>query len=159
MFKYKAQSCAVRPDKVALFYFIFIIPCAGERYPIGCCVQRWHRHRLVLSQRRIPLSNEGKFGGNQMESVQTRRFCFQFGKKRCEFVVRFACSVSFFGDGKKVVNVSTSLSFFSIFLISDFSDREDVAVVEYASERRRHKGKSFSHIGTRCAHFESRVDF
>ena len=31
--------------------------------------------------------------------------------------------------------------------------------MEYASERRRHKIKSFSHIGTRCAHFESRVDF
>ena len=32
--------------------------------------------------------------------------------------------------------------------------------MEYASERRRHKGKSFSHIGNRLlAHLESRVDF
>ena len=42
-------------NKMALFH---LISCAGERDPIGCWVQRWHRHRLVLSQRRNPFSNE-----------------------------------------------------------------------------------------------------
>ena len=98
-----------------------------------------------------------------MESIQTRRFCcFPSGKKRREFFVPFACFVSFylFGGRRKVVNnliVSTSLSFFSSFFISDFSGRR--VFVEYASERRRHKRKSFSHIGTRCEYLDSRVDF
>ena len=96
-----------------------------------------------------------------MESTQTRRFCYSSGKKRRGLFVSFACSAFFFGGGRKVVNnliVSTSLSFFSSFFISHFSVREGVAV-EYASERRRHKIKSFWHIGTRCGHLGSRVDF
>ena len=121
---------------------MLLIPSAGRRDPIGCWVRRWHRHRLVLSQRRNPLSNECSVNWNQMESIQTRRFCCSSrGKKRL-----------LFGGGRKVVNnliVSTSfLSFPSLFFISHFSEREIVAV-EYASERRRHKIKSFSHIGTK----------
>ena len=100
-----------------------------------------------------------------MESIQTRRFCyFPLGKKRRGFFVPFACSVSFylFGGGRKVVNnliVSTSLSFFSSFLISHFSGRQKIVVVEYASEQRRHKGKSFSLIGTKYGNRKIRVDF
>ena len=65
-----------------------LIPCAGERDPIGCWVQRWHRHRLVLSQRWNFLSIEGTWqvgGSNQVESIQTRHFCYaSSGKKRRE---------------------------------------------------------------------------
>ena len=74
MFKHKAQN----PMGIKWRFFILLFLCAGERDPIGCWVQRWHRHRLVLSQRRNPLSNEGTRGVgeyNQLESIQTRRFC------------------------------------------------------------------------------------
>ena len=77
----------------------------------------------------------------------------------------FHCSIRLFriflfGGGRKVANnliLSTSLSFFSSFFISHFS--EEIVFVEYASERRRHKGKSVSLIGTKCGYQESRVDF
>ena len=80
----------------------------------------------------------------------------------------FHCSIRLFriflfGGGRKVANnliVSTSLSFFPFpFFISHFLVWKEIVVLEYASERRRHKGKSVSHIGTRCGYRDSRVDF
>ena len=49
-------KCAVR---IKWPFFILLFLCAGKRDPIGCWVQRWHRHRLVLSQWQDPFSNEG----------------------------------------------------------------------------------------------------
>ena len=50
---------------------------------------------------------------------------------------------------------------FHLFLFLEFSNSgwKEIVVVGYASERRRHKGKSFSHIGRRGGHQSSRVDF
>ena len=106
-----------------------------------------------------------------MESIQTRRFCYSaMGKKRREYrsipslFSAFSFLFFFFFLRRKVsrdlFNYSTTFSFSSSFLISHFSVREHVAVVEYASERRRHKDKSFSHIGTtKRGYRKSRVDF
>ena len=150
------------------FFILSLIPPADERDPIGCCVQRWHCHRLVLSERGNPFSNKKArdFGEwNQMEPIHTRRFCcFSSDKKRREFFDLFICSYFFIWrrkEGRIHLKIQ-SMYYFSSFwliLVFPFLGRKQCVVVQHASAQRRYKSKSFLHIATAYVHLQSRVDF
>ena len=152
------------------FFILSLIP-SGEWDPIGCLLFIWQCHSLVLSQRRNPLSkcplskgSSGVDGWNQMESIQTRRFCYSssWGKKRREFFVPShfpTFSESFCLEaGKRFQFLQLFNQLLSLFLFRIFSGLQQIVSVEYASERRRHKGKSVSHIRTQYRD-KNRVDF